>query len=107
MTMAGAACATVIVASLAGIVPAGAATVEVTIEKMHFMPAEITVQAGDTVKWTNKDFVGHSATATDKSFDIVVPASGSGTLVVKAPGTVDYYCRFHPMMKGKITAQGG
>ena len=107
MTMAGAACATVIVASLAGSVPAGAASIAVTIEKMRFSPAEITVQAGDTVQWTNKDFVAHSATATDKRFDIVVPAGGTGTLVVKTPATVDYFCRFHPMMKGKITAQGG
>ena len=102
MTMVGLSCAALIVASLAGIVPARAATVEVTIEKMHFMPAEIAVQAGDTVKWTNKDFVGHSATATDKSFDIVVPAGGTGTLVVKTPATVDYFCRFHPNMKGHV-----
>lgn len=101
-------CAALITAAaLAGIVPARAATIEVTIEKMHFLPAEITVQAGDTVKWTNKDFVGHTATATDKSFDVVVPAGGSGTLVVKSPGTLDYFCRFHPMMKGRIVVQGG
>ena len=107
MTMVGLPGAALIVASLAGSVPAGAATVAVTIEKMHFSPAEITVQAGDTIQWTNKDFVAHSATATDKSFDIVVPASGTGTLVVKTPTTVDYFCRFHPMMKGKVTAQRG
>jgi hypothetical protein len=54
-----------------------------------------------------QDFIGHTATAPHKSFDVVMPAGGSGTLVVESPGTIDYFCRFHPMMKGKIIVQGG
>jgi plastocyanin len=96
-----------LVAVLVGVASsAQAATVTVTIEQMKFMPAEITAQVGDTIEWTNKDFVAHSATATDKSFDVVIPAHGSGSLVVKSAGDFAYFCRFHPMMKGKITAAG-
>ena len=52
----------------------------------------------------NKDAFAHTATAKDKSFDVSVPAKGKGSLTVPAnAGTFDYFCRFHPMMKGKLT----
>jgi plastocyanin len=47
--------------------------------------------------------VQHTATANDKSFDVLLPAHKKGSIVVSKPGTIDYYCRFHPNMKGKIT----
>jgi plastocyanin len=86
------------------IAPARAAEVEVTITNLIFSPARITVHAGDTIRWINKDFVAHTATALDKSFDVSIPANGQGTLVVKTTGTFDYFCRFHPMMKGSVQA---
>jgi plastocyanin len=86
---------------------AEAAVIEVTITGLSFSPAEVTAEVGDTIEWTNKDFVAHTATARDKTtFDVLIPAHGTGSLVVKAPGTVDYYCRFHPMMKGRIQMRG-
>jgi plastocyanin len=87
-----------------GPLPAAAATVTVTIENMQFTPAAVDVHVGDTIEWDNKDFVAHSATANDKSFDVIVPAHKSGTLVVKAAGDFAYFCKFHPMMKGSIAA---
>jgi plastocyanin len=95
-----------LVAVAVGPLPAAAATVTVTIENMQFTPAAVNVHVGDTVEWTNKDFVAHSATANDKSFDVIVPAHKSGTLVVKAAGDFAYFCKFHPMMKGSIAAAG-
>jgi plastocyanin len=83
--------------------PAGAATVEVTIKQLVFAPAQVSVKAGDTIEWVNQDFVAHTATARDRSFDVQIPANGKGHLTVTASGTFDYYCRFHPMMKGQIT----
>jgi plastocyanin len=86
---------------------AEAAVIEVTITGLSFSPAEVTAEVGDTIEWTNKDFVAHTATARDKTtFDVLIPAHATGSLVVKAPGTVDYYCRFHPMMKGRIQTRG-
>lgn len=82
--------------------PAGAAVIEVTIDHLAFAPATVRAQAGDTIEWVNKDFVAHTATARDKSFDVTIPADGKGHLTVTAAGAVDYYCRFHPMMKGRI-----
>ena len=84
-------------------VPVQAETVHVTIDKMQFMPAQVNAKVGDTIEWTNKDFVQHSATAVDKSWDIVLPTKKSGHIVVKKAGTIDYFCKYHPNMKGKIT----
>jgi plastocyanin len=83
--------------------PAKAAEILVTIEKLTFSPVEIAAHPGDTIRWINKDFVAHTATAKDKSFDIMLPAHGEGTLVVQSAGAINYFCRFHPMMKGTIT----
>jgi plastocyanin len=85
---------------------AEAAEIEVTITKLAFAPAEIAVAPGDTIVWVNKDFVAHSATDRARSFDVMIPAHGKGTLVVEAAGTFDYFCRLHPMMKGKIQVGG-
>lgn len=89
-------------ALMAAAVPASATTIEVTIKQLVFSPAQISAKAGDTIVWVNKDFVVHTATARDKGFDVQIPANGKGSLTVSKAGTFDYYCRFHPMMKGQI-----
>jgi plastocyanin len=87
---------------------ADAATVEVKITGLKFVPAEVAVHPGDTITWVNGDFVAHTATATDrKSFDVAIKAGGTGSLVVEAAGTFDYFCRFHPMMTGRIVVVPG
>jgi plastocyanin len=98
------AAAAVLFALLVAAASAEAAVIEVTITGLRFSPAEVAAKAGDTIEWTNKDFVAHSATARDKTFDVLIPAHGTGSLLIKAAGAVDYYCRFHPMMKGTIQA---
>jgi plastocyanin len=84
-------------------VPAQAATIDVVMQNLVVKPAEVTAKVGDTIRWDNKDFVAHTATATDKSFDVMLPAGKSGSIVVRKAGTFDYICKFHPNMKGKIT----
>jgi plastocyanin len=88
--------------ALVAATPASAATIEVTIKQLVFAPAQISAKPGDTIEWVNSDFVAHTATARDKSFDVPIPANGKGSYTVTAAGTFDYYCRFHPMMKGQI-----
>lgn len=36
---------------------------------MKFVPETLTVNPGDTVRWVNRDFFPHTATAQDKSLD--------------------------------------
>ena len=44
-------------------------TQTLTIEGMRFLPEVLTVAAGDTILWVNKDLVPHTATSTAGSFD--------------------------------------
>ena len=83
---------------------ANAETIKVTIKGMKFTPAEIAVHVGDTVEWANEDFVTHTATAKDKAWDVVIGAGKTGTLTITKAGDVDYFCRFHPNMKAKLSA---
>jgi len=83
-------------------VPAQAATVQITMENLEIMPAEASAKVGDTVEWTNKDVLAHTATAKDGDFDVMLPPKKSGSFVLKKAGTLEYYCRFHPNMKATL-----
>jgi len=74
----------------------------ITIADTDFAPATVTVHVGDTVAWANKDIVDHTITAKDDGFDIVAPVGKSGGFRLSKPGTITYYCRFHPNMVGTI-----
>jgi plastocyanin len=90
------------IAFVSMVVPAQAATVQITMENLEISPAEASVQVGDTVEWINKDVFAHTATAGNGDFDVKLPAKKSGMMVVKKAGTVEYYCRFHPNMKAML-----
>lgn len=83
-------------------VPARAETIQVTIDKLVFSPAKIKAKVGDTVEWINKDIIAHTATVRG-DWDLMIAANKSASLVLKKAGSVEYYCRFHPNMKGQIT----
>jgi plastocyanin len=92
--------AAIMVASM--VVPAHAATVQITMENLEIKPAEASAKVGDTVEWINKDVVAHTATANNGDFDVSLPANKSATFVVKKAGAVNYYCRFHPNMRATL-----
>src|SRR6267142_4355657 len=83
-------------------VSAQAETIQITMENLVFSPAETSVKAGDTIEWINKDVFAHTATARNGDFDVTIPPKKTVTSVVTKPGTVDYYCRFHPNMKAVL-----
>jgi plastocyanin len=83
-------------------VPAHAEMIQVTIDNLVFLPEELKAKAGDTIAWINKDIVAHTATARG-DWDVMIPANESASLVLTKAGIVEYYCRFHPNMKGRIT----
>jgi plastocyanin len=87
---------------LSMVVPAHAATIEITMENLVISPAEIPAKVGDTVEWINKDVFAHTATARNGDFDVMLPPKKSAGFVLKKAGTVDYYCRFHPNMKATL-----
>lgn len=73
------------------------------MKDIGFQPAELTVDRGDTIVWKNMDFVPHSATARDGSWDSkAINADSSWSYAPEKPGRYDYYCVFHPTMRGTI-----
>jgi len=76
---------------------------------------DTTVNAGDTVTWTNMAAATtHTVTQCDSSFTTCPPSGGfdAGNLspgqsfsqTFNTPGTFEYHCNFHPtMMMGRIT----
>ena len=84
-----------------GLVPAHADTIQVVIDKLMFSPAEIKAKVGDTIEWVNKDILAHTATVRG-DWDVMIAANKSASVVLKNAGAVEYYCQFHPNMKGQI-----
>ena len=77
----------------------------VTIEKMKFGPLPATLHPGDTVTWVNRDFLRHSATAANHSFDVDLPAGAKVSMTIRAKGRVAFVCRYHPGMRGVLVIQ--
>jgi len=76
-------------------------TVHVTIENLTFVPAEIEAKVGNTIEWVNKDPIAHTATVNG-GWEVMIPPGATATRVVQAGDGVEYYCRFHPNMTGRI-----
>jgi plastocyanin len=76
--------------------------IRVAVDNMNFDPPKISAHVGDTIEWVNSDFVVHTATAKNKDWDVVIPAKGAGRVTLAHLGEVDYFCRFHPNMRGQI-----
>jgi plastocyanin len=91
--------------SAALVSPASAETIKVTIDKVAYAPVNITARVGDVIEWSNVDLVGHTSTARDKSFDIMILPNKKQTMTVKKAGEFDYYCKFHPNMTGHISVK--
>lgn len=78
----------------------------VLIEDYAYLPVEITIQAGETVTWINKDSVGHTSTDTEGEFDSgMLGRDESYEYTFDNPGVYDYYCIPHPYMKGKVIVE--
>lgn len=80
---------------------ATAATIEIVIDTLEFQPAAIKAETGDRIVWHNKDVMDHTATS-DGNFDVEIPAGKSASATISKQGDLDYYCRYHPNMTGRI-----
>lgn len=84
---------------------ASAATVK--IYDFGFDQPKITIQTGQSVTFINTGRIGHTATASDGSFDTGLLQNGQSTTVTfNNPGKFTYYCQPHPFMKGEIDVVG-
>lgn len=87
--------------------PAAAAphTYVVVIDKLKFGPMPPSLHKGDTIIWANRDFLQHTATAADHSFDVNLPAGKAGKTLLTKNGSISFVCRYHPGMRGVLTVK--
>ncbi len=81
-------------------------TNEVFMQAIAFDPMEITIQAGESVTWTNQDFVPHTATSGNpEDTDLgsifqsaLLGQGGTFTHTFNDAGEFVYFCEVHPVM---------
>jgi len=76
---------------------------EVFIQSNSFSPSSITVTAGTTIKWTNKDGIAHTVTSNTNIFDSgTINSGGTFSFTFASAGTFSYYCKLHPAMVAAV-----
>jgi plastocyanin len=81
-------------------------TMEVKIDNFTFGPADLTVMAGTTITWTNRDDIPHTVVSPDKVFKSkVLDTDEKFSYTFATPGTFSYFCSIHPKMTGKVVVR--
>jgi plastocyanin len=81
--------------------PTAAETIHIEMQNLGYRT--VSARVGDTVEWANGDFLAHTATARSKEWDVMLLPKKTGRIVLKRLGDIEYYCRFHPNMIGRIS----
>ncbi|MBL8556187.1 MAG: plasmid stabilization protein [Phenylobacterium sp.] len=89
-------------AAIAAPVSAAPRVVTVTMRDMAFGAVPTGLRVGDIVEWVNLDLFRHTATARNKAFDVDLVPRARARTVLRQPGVVAFYCRFHPGMTGVL-----
>jgi amicyanin len=78
----------------------------VAIDNFTFSPQSLTVKAGATVTWTNKDDIPHAIAAVSKLFrSKALDTDDNYSFTFTTPGTYEYFCSLHPHMTGTIVVE--
>jgi len=92
-----------------GVLAASAASpaTAVSIDNFTFTPQTMTVKAGTTVTWTNRDDIPHGLAATNNAFkrSQALDTDDSFSFTFTTPGTYQYFCYIHPHMTGTIMVE--
>lgn len=84
----------------------GNRAVEVIITQHAFSPETVTVPAGTTITWVNRDEDLHTATSTTGTFTSRgLDTDERFSFTLTTPGTYAYMCSLHPQMRGRIIVQ--
>ena len=79
---------------------------QIEIKDFMFTPMSITVKAGSTVTWVNRDDEPHSVVSDTGQFRSgAVDTGESFAYKFDKPGTYHFSCSIHPRMIGTIVVQ--
>src|SRR5690348_1099222 len=89
--------------------PAFAAETAVDQRDLKFVPDAVTIQAGDTIRFTDSDHITHNITIDNPdgtSVDKGMDTFGKDIVVgFPKPGVYHVHCKIHPMMKMTVTVK--
>jgi plastocyanin len=88
------------------IAAAGDGSAIVMAKDFMFAPTSLTVRAGSTVTWTNKDDEPHTVVSVTGLFRSgALDTDESFSFRFEKPGTYRYTCSIHPRMVGTIVVE--
>jgi len=81
-------------------------TTQVVIKDFMFTPMSLTIKAGSTVTWTNKDEEPHTVVSDAGLFRSGAMDTGESFMFkFDKPGTYRFACSIHPRMVGTIVVE--
>ena len=79
---------------------------QIVVKDFMFQPTLLTVPAGATVTWTNKDDEPHTVRSDTGLFkSTAMDTNESYSFTFAKPGTYHFTCSIHPRMVGTIIVQ--
>ena len=75
---------------------------EVWLFSRDNVPGSLTVPAGTTVTWINKDTYIHNVASVDKLFTETLLPGGTFSYTFSTTGIFNYYCEMHPEIAGTV-----
>jgi plastocyanin len=84
---------------------ARAADMEVHIDNFVFEPGQLTVKAGTTVTWQNRDDIPHTVVCAGKFRSKTMDTDDKFSFTFTAAGEYKYFCSLHPHMTGMIKVE--
>ncbi|MBV9697995.1 MAG: cupredoxin family copper-binding protein [Gammaproteobacteria bacterium] len=88
------------------VLPAAEGAAQVEIRHFMFSPGSITIHAGTTLRWVNRDEEPHTIVSVEGLFrSAAVDGGESFTFRFDKPGTYRYLCTVHPQMTGTVVVE--
>ena len=86
---------------------ADAAPANIEIDNFTFAPQRLTVRAGTTVIWRNRDDIPHTIASSTRAFKSrALDTDDTYAFTLTTAGTYEYFCALHPQMTGTIVVEG-
>ena len=82
------------------------AAAQIEIKNFMFAPNAVTIKAGSTVTWSNKDDEPHTVVSDAGLFrSAAMDTDETFSFTFDKPGTYHFTCSIHPRMVGTITVE--
>ncbi len=79
--------------------------IEVGMSNTAFIPEQVIISAGTTVRWVNNSSIPHTVTSHDGLFDEFLDFDETFSYTFNTSGTFSYDCTLHPGMDGVVTVE--